>query len=54
MHIATPAVMVYAIAEHTNQTFPFKNNYLTLFRRAVTLFNLHEDKKVISRRISRA
>jgi hypothetical protein len=53
MYIATPAAMVHAIAEHTYQTFPFRDNQTTLFHRAVTRFNLQEDKEVIIRGISR-
>jgi len=53
MHIANPAAMVHAIAEHTSQTFPFRDNHTTLFHRAVTRFNLQEDKEVIIRWISR-
>lgn len=53
MHIATPAALVRAIIEHTNQTFPFKDNHTTLFHRAATRFSLQEDKEVITCGISR-
>jgi hypothetical protein len=53
MHISTPATLVRAIIEHTNQTFPFEDNHTTLFHRAATRLSLQEDKEVITCGISR-